>query len=405
MLPLPVRQRGDSLKEDGRCLVEDANLWTPKTESTMEGTTTGASAPGPGSSEGLKMTVRNTFIELDCGTPEAGRMQLHGGAQSCTARLNDSSLSFGQSPVIPEAWPEEDYFRTAPSVARVLDFDAVDMELERPPSLPAHAQLAAPMHLPLPSSTYPGASTFAGLGGSSPAFDDGQHSPLSKADRGRMPTALPLAAPPAYAAPVVINEPISPPPAAPPGTKESFEAGPPVCDMASFSTASPGSAVRPLSSLDGFGGCDQDPRLVIKNTFIDVQDTTVSETDRYAMSCMARFADGGVSFGLTSPPGALVGSAGLSPLTPQAVSMQGDVPGFLASLGSQHHGMLDASGQLVCQPCAWFYKPSGCLNAQACRYCHLCPQGELKTRKKDKIKRLREQDAVAVGPASTKIAW
>jgi hypothetical protein len=38
-----------------------------------------------------------------------------------------------------------------------------------------------------------------------------------------------------------------------------------------------------------------------------------------------------------------------------------------------------------CRPCAWFYKDSsGCRNGSSCRYCHLCPPGELKRRKRDK---------------------
>mmetsp|Transcript_55182 Transcript_55182/g.172429 ORF Transcript_55182/g.172429 Transcript_55182/m.172429 type:complete len:554 (-) Transcript_55182:145-1806(-) len=67
--------------------------------------------------------------------------------------------------------------------------------------------------------------------------------------------------------------------------------------------------------------------------------------------------------------------------------------------GSEMHGALDEYGQPACQPCAWFYKESGCLNAAPCKYCHLCPQGELKNRKKKKIARLRSEENVvqAVG--------
>merc|ERR1719193_1029936 len=48
------------------------------------------------------------------------------------------------------------------------------------------------------------------------------------------------------------------------------------------------------------------------------------------------------------------------------------------SKGSELH----ASGQ--CKPCAWFWKPQGCRNDQNCQHCHLCPEGELKERKKNK---------------------
>lgn len=49
---------------------------------------------------------------------------------------------------------------------------------------------------------------------------------------------------------------------------------------------------------------------------------------------------------------------------------------------------LHASGQ--CKPCAWFWKPQGCENAEQCLHCHLCPEGELKARKKEKIIAMRQ---------------
>merc|ERR1712232_961804 len=54
------------------------------------------------------------------------------------------------------------------------------------------------------------------------------------------------------------------------------------------------------------------------------------------------------------------------------------------SLGSAGH----AKG--VCKPCARMHKSAaGCRNGERCEYCHLCPAGELKRRKRDKmIKRL-----------------
>lgn len=55
-----------------------------------------------------------------------------------------------------------------------------------------------------------------------------------------------------------------------------------------------------------------------------------------------------------------------------------------------------------CRPCAWFYRPSGCKNAEACGYCHLCPAGELKARKKNKIVALRTG---ALAPATAGGGW
>lgn len=48
------------------------------------------------------------------------------------------------------------------------------------------------------------------------------------------------------------------------------------------------------------------------------------------------------------------------------------------SKGGQLHG----SGQ--CKPCAWFWRPQGCVNSQECMHCHLCTAAELKFRKKAK---------------------
>lgn len=63
----------------------------------------------------------------------------------------------------------------------------------------------------------------------------------------------------------------------------------------------------------------------------------------------------------------------------QAVSPNGPLP----SPGSALHG----TGR--CNPCAWFWKPKGCMNAVKCTYCHLCPEGELKNRKKAKVTAMR----------------
>lgn len=52
----------------------------------------------------------------------------------------------------------------------------------------------------------------------------------------------------------------------------------------------------------------------------------------------------------------------------------------LPSIGSALHG------EGMCMPCAWFWKQQGCANSVNCRYCHLCPQGELKARKQSKKK-------------------
>merc|ERR1719433_667746 len=66
--------------------------------------------------------------------------------------------------------------------------------------------------------------------------------------------------------------------------------------------------------------------------------------------------------------------------------------------GSLLHGLLDDEGRLQCRPCAWFYKVSGCKNGASCRRCHLCPIGELKLRKKQRIAFLRDQEIAIQSP-------
>ncbi|CAE7670195.1 unnamed protein product [Symbiodinium sp. CCMP2456] len=56
-------------------------------------------------------------------------------------------------------------------------------------------------------------------------------------------------------------------------------------------------------------------------------------------------------------------------------------PGFLETLpskGSVQHG----TG--LCKPCAWFWKLQGCKNGADCLHCHLCPETEVKDRKRRK---------------------
>jgi hypothetical protein len=58
------------------------------------------------------------------------------------------------------------------------------------------------------------------------------------------------------------------------------------------------------------------------------------------------------------------------------LSDQGKQPS--SSKGSALHG----TGQ--CRPCAWYWKQGGCQNGAECFHCHMCPEGELKNRKKAK---------------------
>jgi len=63
----------------------------------------------------------------------------------------------------------------------------------------------------------------------------------------------------------------------------------------------------------------------------------------------------------------------------------------LPSRGSLQH----SSGN--CSPCVWNWKPQGCLRGRECGYCHLCPEGEIKARKKAKLATLRSGSSDKMG--------
>merc|ERR1719326_1857108 len=71
------------------------------------------------------------------------------------------------------------------------------------------------------------------------------------------------------------------------------------------------------------------------------------------------------------------------------------VPNF----GSLAHGSLEG-----CNPCAFLHKDAqGCQKGVNCPYCHLCPPGELKRRKKEKVAKMKaaaEAEAAAVAAAA-----
>ena len=53
------------------------------------------------------------------------------------------------------------------------------------------------------------------------------------------------------------------------------------------------------------------------------------------------------------------------------------------SKGSAPHG----TGE--CRPCAWYHHKTGCLHGLECEFCHMCPPGELRRRKKQRVKESR----------------
>lgn len=321
----------------------------------LEALTAWSPAGGSDDSEdAIKLTVKNTFIDVE--SPDSAHaIDLHRrGAQTCKARIAD----------------------TAPRLFRTEDEEEDGGYVETPQAYPV-----APVRIgPVTNSfTIPGQPDPTGSGLlTSPA-----PSPCNQA-----PTPQNLPAPPAYAAPQVFQDDMaaaSPPPAAPPGARAGRQV---LLEALTGGFDSPDKSSR-----------NEDVKLIVKNTFIDIEDENKEHYDRQAMTCTARFSGPTPQLFPPTPGGAR------GPSTPGAVKSTkspgaGKSPGSGPSLGSNVHGTVLPDGQPACQPCAWFYKESGCLNSAACRYCHLCPQGELKSRKKLKIARLRASDAAAVAAAA-----
>lgn len=60
--------------------------------------------------------------------------------------------------------------------------------------------------------------------------------------------------------------------------------------------------------------------------------------------------------------------------------------GASLSKGSIFHDLGD------CKPCAWFHHREGCHTGVDCDFCHSCPSGELRKRKKERVKILKLTD-------------
>jgi len=94
------------------------------------------------------------------------------------------------------------------------------------------------------------------------------------------------------------------------------------------------------------------------------------------MPGMEAFVDASMPPGLDACPEASQ-PPGLELELPLASGTQMEIPTPIPP-GSALHAVRQ------CKPCAWFWKPGGCQNDFDCSYCHLCPEGELKARKKAK---------------------
>jgi len=63
-----------------------------------------------------------------------------------------------------------------------------------------------------------------------------------------------------------------------------------------------------------------------------------------------------------------------------------ELPKGVSSVGALGHGTN------TCKPCAWSWKPGGCVNGKNCEFCHMCSRGELKRRRKERVAVLRKSE-------------
>ena len=132
--------------------------------------------------------------------------------------------------------------------------------------------------------------------------------------------------------------------------------------------------------LQSWDARDRRVDLPVKNTFIEFPNTSTPPTGaaRVINSCPPGSIDKENDTGnLAIPP--------KQPFTPLKGQAEEELEGSAGS-GMHPHS---------CKPCAWFHHARGCQRGDNCEFCHLCPPGEIKRRKKDKYRQLRERRGVA----------
>jgi hypothetical protein len=125
--------------------------------------------------------------------------------------------------------------------------------------------------------------------------------------------------------------------------------------------------------------------LPIKNTFIEFPHMTPpTGTARAVQSCPPSQLDKENAGNLPLPVN--------PPFTPEKEEMMEDVCVVIEK--AFHRAATKSEGSHLhphdCKPCAWYHHARGCQRGADCEFCHLCPAGEIKRRKKEKYRLLRE---------------
>eukprot|EP00928_Gymnodinium_smaydae_P062947 TRINITY_DN46668_c0_g1_i1.p1 TRINITY_DN46668_c0_g1~~TRINITY_DN46668_c0_g1_i1.p1 ORF type:complete len:223 (+),score=13.29 TRINITY_DN46668_c0_g1_i1:81-749(+) len=58
------------------------------------------------------------------------------------------------------------------------------------------------------------------------------------------------------------------------------------------------------------------------------------------------------------------------------------------SIGAKDHGVKE------CMPCGWAWKPGGCIHGADCLFCHLCEQGSIQKRRKERARAAKERKRI-----------
>lgn len=129
-----------------------------------------------------------------------------------------------------------------------------------------------------------------------------------------------------------------------------------------------------FASLDSFSCADSsssssvagvaDHRIRVKNTFVHLDEQ--DDEDLVVVRKLARSR--------SWPSVVFSNSLRQEPVK----SLSSPIVEDLSSIGSADHG----TG--ACKPCVWFWKPGGCSNGIRCKHCHLCPESEIRRRRKSK---------------------
>ena len=131
--------------------------------------------------------------------------------------------------------------------------------------------------------------------------------------------------------------------------------------------------------------------LPIKNTFIDFPSLFPNQPqDRHPQSCPAFFLDDEKRAIAELEASIQNHAMATSALRGGDHDDQDDEDqGVMISRPGEYSKGAADHGSGNCKPCAWFHHAEGCRHAGDCEFCHMCPVGEIKKRKKEKQRMIK----------------